>query len=160
MRDQYPAITGDPVDRAALDQFQSKLYLEWLEAGHQSGPDFVVRLFDLNADGQLSAEEVLRSLAIIGSVADGRDSVSPRVFAAFDADKSGTISASEWSNALGDLGPDGDGAKRYFFNRVDTLGGADGALDGAEFFNALSLARDVILGGGPSDGLVSYERGF
>lgn len=84
----------------------------------------------------------------------------PKVFAAFDADRSGAVSAKEWADALGDLGPDGEGAKRYFFNRVDRLSGGDGALDGAEFLNALSLARDVILGGGPSEGLVSWQKGF
>lgn len=49
---------------------------------------------------------------------------------------------------------------RYIFKRVDRLSNSDGQLDAADFANALMLTRDIILGGGPSDGLVSYEKGF
>lgn len=44
--------------------------------------DFATRLFDLNGDGTLTAEEILRSLALDGAVGD--DAIDEGVFAVFD----------------------------------------------------------------------------
>lgn len=72
--------------------------------------EFSLKLFDLNQDGTLTAEEMLRSLALDGAVSE--DAVDAGVFDVFDANRNGRVDAGEWQRALGDLGASGEGAKK------------------------------------------------
>ncbi|KIY96615.1 hypothetical protein MNEG_11350, partial [Monoraphidium neglectum] len=74
---------------------------------------------------------------------------------AFDRNNNGTVDAAEWQAVLGDIGPEGEGTKRYIFNRVDKLADSDGKLSAEDLATAVQLARDILLGGGPSSGLTS-----
>ncbi|GBF95672.1 hypothetical protein Rsub_08654 [Raphidocelis subcapitata] len=156
---RYAGISSsdEEVGREKLEAFSESLWLEFLENGRPIGdgsPEYLAKLFDLNADGRVSGEEVLRSLALDGAV-NARGDAGEDVFKVFDADRSGTVDAAEWARALGDLGPSGEGAKAYIYGRVDRLSDSDGALDASDFGTALRVARDVVLGGGPQSGLVS-----
>lgn len=107
--------------------------------------DFSLKLFDLNQDGTLTAEELLRSLALDGAVSD--DAVDADVYGVFDANRNGKVDAGEWQKALGDLGGGtGDGAKRYVFERVDRLTDSGGQLNESDFGTALMLMRTIVLG--------------
>lgn len=161
VRDAYPAIAsaeGGIVTTSDLEKFNEELWLEWVELGKpvigNGDPEYAVKLFDLNHDGKLTVEEVLRSLALDMAINDQMAKVDDGVFAVFDANDNGLIDSGEWQRALGDLGPSGDGAKKYIFERVDQLANSDGQLDGTDFAAALTLARDLVLGGGPPTGLV------
>ena len=106
--------------------------------------DFSLRLFDLNQDGTLTAEELLRSLALDGAVSE--DAVDAEVFGVFDSNRNGKVDSNEWQRALGDLGAAGDGAKKYVFERVDRLTESGGQLNETDFGTALTLLRTVVLG--------------
>jgi len=106
--------------------------------------DFSMRLYDLNGDGVLKSEELLRALALDGAVDD--DAIDKDVVEVFDRNNSGTIDRAEFNQGLGDLGPEGDAVKNFVFNRVDRLTQSNGQLDVTDFANALTLARVVILG--------------
>ncbi|KAI8462255.1 MAG: kinase-like protein [Monoraphidium minutum] len=106
--------------------------------------DFSLRLFDLNQDGTLTSEELLRSLALDGAVDE--DAVDSGVFKVFDYNNNGRVDAAEWQRGLGDLGAQGEGAKTYIFDRVDRLTSSNQQLDTSDFGTALILARTIILG--------------
>lgn len=106
--------------------------------------DFSMRLYDLNGDGVLKSEELLRALALDGAVDD--DAIDKDVVAVFDRNNNGTIDRAEFRQGLGDLGPDGTALKDFVFDRVDRLTQSNGQLDLTDFANALTLARVVVLG--------------
>lgn len=106
--------------------------------------EFTYKLFDLNQDGKLTTEEVLRSIALDGAVDD--DAVDESVFEVFDRNKDQKVDRGEWVAALGDFGPNGDGFKQYVFTRVDHLTESQGKLDINEFATALVVVRTAALG--------------
>jgi Ca2+-binding EF-hand superfamily protein len=130
---RYPALAGgDDVSARDLEQFEAQLWLAWLEEGRpligNGDPDFCRKLFDLNQDGKLTSEEVLRSLAINDAVNERAERARDAVYRAFDRDGNGVVDAGEWSATLGDLGPNGEAAKKYIFARVDQLSNSDGKV--------------------------------
>jgi hypothetical protein len=60
--------------------------------------------------------------------------------------RNGLIDQSEFRAGLGDLGPQGDAAKDFVFDRVNRTSQSNGQLDLTNFGNALLLARTMILG--------------
>eukprot|EP00879_Flechtneria_rotunda_P003595 GHRR01003830.1.p1 GENE.GHRR01003830.1~~GHRR01003830.1.p1 ORF type:complete len:221 (+),score=96.88 GHRR01003830.1:72-734(+) len=106
--------------------------------------DFSMKLFDLNQDGKLTSEEVLRSLVLDGAVDE--EAVDADVFSVFDNNKNESIEKEEFRKALGDLGSNGDAAKDFVFQRVDYLSGSNGHLNAGAFGTALVLMRSVLLG--------------
>lgn len=106
--------------------------------------DFAMRLFDLDQDGRLTAEELLTSVALDGAVSE--DALDEAVWKVFDRNADGAIDVSEWRGALPPLGPGGEGIKEYTFGRVDRLVGAGGRLGQQDFANALTLLRISVLG--------------
>lgn len=106
--------------------------------------DFAMRLFDLDQDGRLTAEELLTSVALDGAVSE--DALDEAVWKVFDRNADGAVDAGEWRAALPPLGPGGEGAKEYVFGRVDRLVGSSGKLGQQDFANALTLLRVSVLG--------------
>ncbi|KAI8471832.1 MAG: hypothetical protein J3K34DRAFT_224759 [Monoraphidium minutum] len=163
VRSQYPVIARDAdgvITRSDLEVFNEEMWLEWVEEGGpiigNGDPDFALKLFDLNQDGTVEPEEVLRALALDGAVNERSGNLDPNIFEAFDANGNGFVDAEEWADGLGDIGPDGDGTKRFIFGRVAKLADAKTrGLDADSFGAAVGLARDILLGGGPTAGLTS-----
>lgn len=162
VRGRYPGITRDPngvVTRGDLEAFNEDLWLQWVEEGEpvlgNGDADYALKLFDLNQDGTVTPEEVLRALALDGAIDPRTGEVDRNVFEAFDANGNGAVDLGEWQAALGDLGPEGEGTKRYIFNRVDKLADAGGQLGRGDFSAAVQLAREVLLGSSASSGLSS-----
>ena len=60
--------------------------------------------------------------------------------------RNGLIDREEWRQGLGDLGPKGDAAKDFLFDRINRTSQSDGQLQINEFGNLLILARTMILG--------------
>jgi hypothetical protein len=114
--------------------------------GAAAEPDieFTYKLFDLNADGVLTTEEVLRSIALDGAVSD--DAVDSGVFKLVDSNSDGRVDRSEFVRALGDFGPSGDEFKGFVFARTDYITGGQGRLDVSGFANALVIVRNSVLG--------------
>uniref|UniRef100_A0A383V5T2 EF-hand domain-containing protein n=1 Tax=Tetradesmus obliquus TaxID=3088 RepID=A0A383V5T2_TETOB len=106
--------------------------------------DFSMKLFDLNQDGKLTTEELLRALVLDGAVAE--DAVDADVYNVFDRNANGTIEQEEFRAGLGDVGSNGDAAKDFVYGRVDRLSDSGGHLNSSAFGNALVLMRAVLLG--------------
>ncbi|PNW87170.1 hypothetical protein CHLRE_02g111700v5 [Chlamydomonas reinhardtii] len=106
--------------------------------------DFAMKLFDLNQDGTLTTDELLSAIALDGAVSD--DAIDKDVVSVFDKDGDGFVTLREFKAGVPPLGPGGEAAKEYIFNRVDQLVNADSKLDQQEFANALILTRTAVLG--------------
>lgn len=106
--------------------------------------DFAMKLFDLDANGTLTAEELYTSLALDGAVSE--DALDEGVWKVFDRNSDGKVDMREWKAGLPALGPGGDAAKEYVFTRVDGLVDGNAKLDQQEFANALTMTRVMVMG--------------
>jgi hypothetical protein len=140
--DQDGRVTSKELARAA-DAAARDAGLPALPEG---APGFAARLYDLDGDGLLTTDELLRAMALDAAVDGDAGRLDAGVLRVFDRDRSGGVTRSEWREALGPV-QGGDAVSDAVFSRAEVLSDArDGQLAPEALAAALTAMRAVLLG--------------
>ncbi|KAI8471162.1 MAG: hypothetical protein J3K34DRAFT_418263 [Monoraphidium minutum] len=140
------------ITRAELAPLETELWLKWSEG---AAPDVAgdANAFERYGDTPLPAGQAMHYLGLEAAITPN-GCVAAGVWQVFDSNADGAVDRREWGAALGDLGADGNAAKRLVFDRVDRVSGSGGALAPEQFQTALGQIRGVVAGGGGAEGVV------
>jgi len=149
MADDYLFADADADGRVSPTELASAAAQMGREAGlpalPDTAPDFAARLYDLDGDGELTTDEMLRAMALDAAVDNEAGRLDGGILRAFDADGSGGVSRAEWVGALGPV-QGGEAVAGAVFARADLLTGARGQLAPEGLAAALTAARALLLG--------------
>jgi hypothetical protein len=149
MADDYLFADANGDGRVSPSELASAARQMGREAGlpalPDEAPDFAARLYDLDGDGELTADEMLRAMALDAAVDAEAGRLDGGVLAVFDRDRSGGVSRAEWIAALGPI-QGGDAVADAVFARADLLTGSRGQLAPEGLAAAITAVRAVLLG--------------
>lgn len=111
----------------------------------QGAAAFSARLYDLDGDGALTSDELLRAMALDSAVDPERGMIDADVLRVFDRDGSGGTSLGEWRAAVGPV-QGGEAVLDAVFSRADRLTESRGQLAPEALAAALTALRAVLLG--------------
>lgn len=149
MADDYLFADADADGRVTAAELARAAERTGRDAGLPSLPEgaasFSARLYDLDGDGALTTDELLRAMALDSAVDPDAGALDAGVLSVFDHDRSGAVSASEWRTALGPV-QGGDAVADAVFARADRLTDSRGQLAPEALAAALTAMREVLLG--------------
>jgi Ca2+-binding EF-hand superfamily protein len=149
MADDYLFADADADGRVSSAELARAAERMSREAGLPALPEgaaeFSARLYDLDGDGTLTADELLRAMALDAAVDADAGAIDAGVLSVFDRDRSGAVSRSEWRVALGPI-QGGDAVADAVFARADRLTDSRGQLAPEALAAALTAMRAVLLG--------------
>jgi Ca2+-binding EF-hand superfamily protein len=149
MADDYMFADGDGDGRVTSAELASAAERTSRDAGLPAlpagAPEFAARLYDLDGDGALTTDELLRAMALDAAVDGDLGALDAGVLHVFDRDRSGAVSRAEWRDALGPV-QGGDAVADAIFARADALTASRGQLAPEALAAALTAMRAVLLG--------------